>query len=58
MALSAKNNELAEKDNMDRKIRIILLFGGQSCEHEVSVTSASCIYDALDVKKFDANWHH
>ena len=53
MALSAKNNELAEKDSMDRKIRIILLFGGQSCEHEVSVTSASCIYDALDVKKFD-----
>ncbi len=35
------------------KLRIALLFGGQSCEHEVSVTSARCIYEALDSNRFD-----
>lgn len=37
----------------DRKIRVGLLYGGRSCEHEVSVTSARCVYDALDPEKYE-----
>ncbi len=37
----------------NRKIRLGIVFGGQSCEHEVSVTSARCIYQALDPQKYD-----
>ncbi len=36
-----------------RKIHVGLLFGGKSCEHEVSLTSARCIYAALDRNKYD-----
>ena len=39
--------------NSARKIHIGLLFGGKSCEHEVSLTSARCIYAALDPDKYD-----
>lgn len=35
------------------KIRVGLLFGGKSAEHEVSVRSARNIYDALDKEKFE-----
>ena len=35
------------------KIRVGLLYGGRSCEHEVSVTSARCVYQALDAQKYD-----
>ena len=38
---------------VDRKIRLGLLYGGRSCEHEVSVTSARCIYQALDSEKYE-----
>lgn len=38
---------------LDRKIRVGLLYGGRSCEHEVSVTSARCVYDALDPDKYE-----
>lgn len=34
------------------KLRVALLFGGTSTEHEVSVVSASGIYQALDKKKY------
>ncbi len=37
----------------DQKIRVGLLYGGRSCEHEVSVTSARCIYAALDPQKYE-----
>ena len=37
----------------DRKIHVGLLYGGKSCEHEVSVTSARCIYAALDRDKYE-----
>lgn len=36
-----------------RKIRIALLFGGRSAEHEVSLFSAASIYRNLDKRKFD-----
>jgi D-alanine-D-alanine ligase len=37
---------------MAQKINLILLLGGRSTEHEVSVRSARSIYNALDPKKY------
>ncbi len=37
---------------MENKIRVGILFGGRSAEHEVSLVSASSIIDALDRKKY------
>ncbi len=51
---------------MHKKIRVALLFGGQSAEHEVSIQSAKNVYEALDKEKYDVqivgidkkgNWH-
>lgn len=36
-----------------KRIKIGLIFGGRSGEHEVSLVSAQSIYDALDKKKYD-----
>lgn len=36
-----------------KKIRVGLLFGGKSGEHEVSLQSAKSIYEALDKQKYD-----
>jgi len=38
---------------MKKKIKIGLIFGGRSSEHEVSLVSARSIYQALDKKKYD-----
>lgn len=38
---------------MPRKLSLILLFGGRSGEHEVSVQSASSVAAALDPRKYD-----
>ena len=38
---------------MDKKIRVGLLFGGRSGEHEVSIASALSVYSALDKTRFD-----
>ena len=35
------------------KIRLGLLFGGRSGEHEVSVTSARCVLEAIDREKYE-----
>jgi D-alanine-D-alanine ligase len=35
------------------KIKLLLLFGGQSCEHEVSVTSARSVFDAIDRDRYE-----
>ena len=37
---------------MKNKLRVALLFGGRSAEHEVSLTSAAAIYRNLDPAKF------
>jgi D-alanine-D-alanine ligase len=37
---------------MSKKIRVALLFGGRSAEHEVSLLSATSIYKNLDKDKF------
>ncbi|MGE5139103.1 MAG: hypothetical protein ACM3JD_06575, partial [Rudaea sp.] len=38
---------------MDGKIRVGLLFGGRSGEHEVSLASARSVLQALDRDKYD-----
>mgnify|MGYP001561520939 CR=1 FL=1 len=35
------------------KLRVALIFGGKSGEHEVSITSAMSVYKALDKSKYD-----
>ncbi len=38
---------------MQQRIRLGILFGGRSCEHEVSVTSARSVLAAVDPDKYD-----
>ena len=38
---------------MGKKIRLGVLFGGRSAEHEVSIQSARNIVDALDMDKYE-----
>ncbi|NKB76059.1 MAG: D-alanine--D-alanine ligase [Gammaproteobacteria bacterium] len=38
---------------MNKKISLGILFGGRSCEHEVSVTSARSMLRAVDLEKYD-----
>lgn len=38
---------------MRKKIRVAILFGGKSAEHEVSLQSAKNIIDAIDKEKYD-----
>ncbi len=41
------------KNNRHKKIRVAILFGGKSAEHDVSIMSARNIYQALDKTKYD-----
>lgn len=43
------------RDVRDRsaKLRVVIIFGGRSGEHEVSIASAASIYRALDKFKYD-----
>ncbi|MBS0621253.1 MAG: D-alanine--D-alanine ligase [Verrucomicrobia bacterium] len=52
---------------MSKKIRLGILFGGKSAEHEVSLASAKSIVDALDKSKYEialigidkeGSWHY
>ena len=38
---------------MDRKIRVAVLFGGRSAEHEVSLQSAGNVIDVIDREKYE-----
>ncbi len=38
---------------MSKKIRVAILFGGQSAEHEVSLRSAKTVVEALDKTKYE-----
>lgn len=40
---------------MKKKIRVAVLFGGKSAEHEVSIQSAITIVSSLDPKKYDVS---
>jgi D-alanine-D-alanine ligase len=39
--------------SMKKKLRVALLFGGKSAEHEISLVSARNIFHAMDRKKYD-----
>ena len=43
---------------MSRKIRVGLVFGGRSCEHEVSLSSARSVFEAIDRAKYDLTLVH
>ena len=38
---------------MHRKIRVGVVFGGRSSEHEVSLASAASVMNAMDRQKYD-----
>ncbi len=38
---------------MTKKIRVGLIFGGRSGEHEVSLASAVSVYNALDKNRYE-----
>src|SRR5687768_8194995 len=39
--------------SLDRRLRLLLLFGGQSAEHDVSRVSAVAVARALDANRYD-----
>ena len=43
---------------MSHKIRVGLVFGGRSCEHEVSLSSARSVYAAIDRTQYDLTLIH
>ena len=43
---------------MSRKIRVGLVFGGRSCEHEVSLSSARSVFEAIDRTRYDLTLIH
>lgn len=52
-AVSADANVSREDKNLAKKIRVGIVFGGKSAEHEVSLQSAKSIIEAIDSKKYD-----
>src|SRR3989344_1622119 len=46
-------NKIDQK-NMKKKLKVGIVFGGKSGEHEVSLQSAKSVYEALDKGKYDA----
>ena len=41
------------KNHQNKKIHVVVLFGGRSAEHEVSIQSARNVVHALDTDKYD-----
>ena len=50
--------QTAYTSGMSRKIRVGLVFGGRSCEHEVSLSSARSVFQAIDRTKYDLTLIH
>ena len=48
----------AYTSRMSRKIRVGLVFGGRSCEHEVSLSSARSVFEAVDRTRYDLTLIH
>ncbi len=45
--------EIIERQHHGKKIRVGIVFGGRSAEHEVSLQSAKNIIDAIDTNKYE-----
>ena len=41
------------QEQVNHRIRIGIIFGGRSVEHEVSLASASSVINALDKEKYE-----
>ena len=48
----------AYTSGMQCKIRVGLIFGGRSCEHEVSLSSARSVVEAIDRSRYDLTLIH
>ena len=51
-----KNNQLSmtkSQEPVHHRIRIGIIFGGRSVEHEVSLVSAESVINALDKEKYE-----
>jgi D-alanine-D-alanine ligase len=47
--------DLRFNNAMGQKLKVAVLFGGESGEHEVSIVSATSVYKALDKSKYDVH---
>ncbi len=43
---------MPDNPHMSKKIRVGILYGGQSAEHEISILSARNVLAALDCERF------
>lgn len=48
-----KTLHMQRSGKVTKKTRVGVIFGGRSSEHEVSLTSASCVLEAIDRSKYD-----
>src|ERR1700742_613489 len=53
MSCGWRGGDTYNRTGMAKKIRVGILFGGRSGEHEVSLLSAASILKAIDRKKFE-----
>ena len=53
LLFASEHVKILSREFLMKKIKIALLFGGRSGEHEVSIASASSIYHALNRKKYE-----
>src|ERR1700741_2201996 len=51
--LSKRNQERAERSKLKKKLRIGVIFGGRSGEHEVSLRSAESVINAMDKSRYE-----
>ena len=54
----ADGRETVYTSRMSRKIRVGLVFGGRSCEHEVSLASALSVFEAIDRTRYELTLIH
>ena len=48
-----KQDRLKSMSKREGKLRVGILFGGRSAEHDVSITSAQCVLRAIDGEKYE-----
>src|SRR5690349_17296741 len=52
-ALACNRTEAREWKILMKKVRVGILFGGRSGEHEISLLSAASVMDAIDKSKYE-----
>ena len=51
--MTGTNNKNPEQNSVSRKLRVAVLYGGQSGEHEVSLMSSASVMEELDEGKYE-----